>query len=414
MPTTRIHTGALPRRAYALDGDETDADLVSGMAAGRTPGSQPHRAGREVQQRHAHPYARAPSRHDALAQVAESIQQSMPGVRGMLSHGQRAHLTSMVRRLAPQRAHLLAIAQGGISELVDSRVAASAAATIASDILGAGTSVTLSYTSPPRSATVAHRVPPGSVAAPGAPRASRAARATRATRGGEWVGLAMREAGSRHDRVPAPYLDNDDDVDDGEWLVEDDASATEHATAANLGFAYRQGHPLSIGMLHRHADMVAEEIVGGHHRRTLPSTILRHYAAIAVGPRPQATRQRRYDDPSEAELVHRRARAEEEHPHAEEIKKRFPSMVCPITHDIFRDPVVASDGHTYERSAIERWFETASTSPVTNETLRNRALHENVLARNLIAESIKAHEEAETAKTSKMAEAAEAAPSTRA
>ena len=29
---------------------------------------------------------------------------------------------------------------------------------------------------------------------------------------------------------------------------------------------------------------------------------------------------------------------------------------CPITHEVFRDPVVASDGHTYEREAIESWI----------------------------------------------------------
>lgn len=37
---------------------------------------------------------------------------------------------------------------------------------------------------------------------------------------------------------------------------------------------------------------------------------------------------------------------------------------CPITYDIMEDPVVASDGHTYERTAIERWLAEKRTSPI--------------------------------------------------
>jgi U-box domain len=41
------------------------------------------------------------------------------------------------------------------------------------------------------------------------------------------------------------------------------------------------------------------------------------------------------------------------------------SFLCPITQSIFVDPVIASDGFSYERSAIERWFRTSDKSPVT-------------------------------------------------
>ena len=44
-------------------------------------------------------------------------------------------------------------------------------------------------------------------------------------------------------------------------------------------------------------------------------------------------------------------------------------FVCYITRDIMVDPVIAEDGHSYERSAIERWYETHTTSPVTNEDI---------------------------------------------
>jgi len=37
-----------------------------------------------------------------------------------------------------------------------------------------------------------------------------------------------------------------------------------------------------------------------------------------------------------------------------EIKIREEDLYCPITHQIFNEPVVASDGHIYERSALEK------------------------------------------------------------
>jgi hypothetical protein len=41
------------------------------------------------------------------------------------------------------------------------------------------------------------------------------------------------------------------------------------------------------------------------------------------------------------------------------------SFMCPITGEILLDPVVASDGHTYSRAAIAKWFEQNQTSPLT-------------------------------------------------
>ena len=35
----------------------------------------------------------------------------------------------------------------------------------------------------------------------------------------------------------------------------------------------------------------------------------------------------------------------------------LPLLTCPITLSPFIDPVIASDGHTYERCAIEAWFQ---------------------------------------------------------
>lgn len=42
---------------------------------------------------------------------------------------------------------------------------------------------------------------------------------------------------------------------------------------------------------------------------------------------------------------------------------------CPITTEVMDDPVVAMDGHTYEREAIETWFRRHDTSPMTRAVI---------------------------------------------
>jgi hypothetical protein len=43
-------------------------------------------------------------------------------------------------------------------------------------------------------------------------------------------------------------------------------------------------------------------------------------------------------------------------------------FLCSITRELMADPVVLYDsGHTYERTAIERWLSMHSTDPVTGE-----------------------------------------------
>ena len=52
-------------------------------------------------------------------------------------------------------------------------------------------------------------------------------------------------------------------------------------------------------------------------------------------------------------------------------------FVCPIAHEVFMDPVVASDGHTYERASIEKWFKTKKTSPLTGQPIWDLKLTPN-------------------------------------
>ncbi len=65
-----------------------------------------------------------------------------------------------------------------------------------------------------------------------------------------------------------------------------------------------------------------------------------------------------------------------------------PFFTCPITQDVFCDPVVTADGHTFERHAIEEWLRAHNTSPLTGERLAHSGLTPNVMARCLIHEWI--------------------------
>ncbi|EOD25208.1 hypothetical protein EMIHUDRAFT_206382, partial [Emiliania huxleyi CCMP1516] len=59
-------------------------------------------------------------------------------------------------------------------------------------------------------------------------------------------------------------------------------------------------------------------------------------------------------------------------------------FICPITTEVMVDPVMAADGHSYERSAIERWLATKSTSPLTGEELEFTRLFPNHTLRRMI------------------------------
>jgi len=61
---------------------------------------------------------------------------------------------------------------------------------------------------------------------------------------------------------------------------------------------------------------------------------------------------------------------------------------CPITFGLMTDPVIAEDGHTYEREAIEQWFVNHSTSPKTNLPLVSTNLIANIALRNTIRDML--------------------------
>lgn len=65
-------------------------------------------------------------------------------------------------------------------------------------------------------------------------------------------------------------------------------------------------------------------------------------------------------------------------------------LTCPITGELLKDPVVATDGHTYERAAIERWLADHQTSPLTNAPLACKQLVPNLRLRAIAEEAKKA------------------------
>ncbi|KAF4665673.1 hypothetical protein FOL47_004475 [Perkinsus chesapeaki] len=59
------------------------------------------------------------------------------------------------------------------------------------------------------------------------------------------------------------------------------------------------------------------------------------------------------------------------------------TFICPITRAPMRSPAVACDGHTYDRSAIERWLARNAKSPITGTQMMRR-LVPNLALRTLM------------------------------
>lgn len=69
--------------------------------------------------------------------------------------------------------------------------------------------------------------------------------------------------------------------------------------------------------------------------------------------------------------------------------------ICPITQELMKDPVIAMDGHSYERSAIENWLEKRASSPMTNVEMQ-KTLIPNINLRNTIQKWVEAQQLAST------------------
>ena len=58
---------------------------------------------------------------------------------------------------------------------------------------------------------------------------------------------------------------------------------------------------------------------------------------------------------------------------------------------LMEDPVVASDGHTYNRKHIQDWLDSHTTSPLTGEPLDHKMLVPNLFVRRLVIAWLEEH-----------------------
>ena len=60
---------------------------------------------------------------------------------------------------------------------------------------------------------------------------------------------------------------------------------------------------------------------------------------------------------------------------------------CPITMQIMTNPVICSDGQTYEKTAIEAWLVIHNISPITKQPITH--ITPNIALRDTIEEYLK-------------------------
>jgi len=79
-----------------------------------------------------------------------------------------------------------------------------------------------------------------------------------------------------------------------------------------------------------------------------------------------------------------------------------PDISCCITLNVMRDPVIAADGKSYEREAIEKYWQKAGSpiSPITRQKLPDRTLVPNVNLRSICAEYLAQSQRVKAAATS--------------
>jgi hypothetical protein len=65
------------------------------------------------------------------------------------------------------------------------------------------------------------------------------------------------------------------------------------------------------------------------------------------------------------------------------------TFTCPISGQIFNDPVICADGYYYERKCIEQWLESNNTSPMTNQQLEHKNVSKSFEFNKRLQEFIK-------------------------
>lgn len=70
----------------------------------------------------------------------------------------------------------------------------------------------------------------------------------------------------------------------------------------------------------------------------------------------------------------------------------YEQFICPITHQIFKEPVILDDGITYEKEAITLWLNSHANSPTTNKPISKKMI-DNIAMRNVTEDFLEANPE---------------------
>ncbi|GMF24919.1 unnamed protein product [Phytophthora lilii] len=99
-----------------------------------------------------------------------------------------------------------------------------------------------------------------------------------------------------------------------------------------------------------------------------------------------------YEDHAEEEMMMRWETYEDSEDYEDEVMEdegepAVPEqLICPITGCPMMDPVVAADGHSYEREAILQWFTSSDISPMTGMHMPTKQVFSNFTLRQLSEE----------------------------
>ena len=66
----------------------------------------------------------------------------------------------------------------------------------------------------------------------------------------------------------------------------------------------------------------------------------------------------------------------------------YAKVECAIWKAVMRDPVIAADGHTYEKAAMQQWLHQQQTSPTTGQALTHVRLVPNIVIRSVIQQQL--------------------------
>ena len=59
-------------------------------------------------------------------------------------------------------------------------------------------------------------------------------------------------------------------------------------------------------------------------------------------------------------------------------------LCCLVLQETMIEPVIAADGYTYEKVALEAWLKLKSTSPITQDSLLHTCFVQNFLIKRAI------------------------------